>query len=208
MGHAGTGRRSPPCRHPLFPVSPTVTIPSSRAALIARRMLAERPEGRDRDQHVALAAEPAHLPLEELLVAVIVADCRQDRGVGRQRDRRCGRPVVIEPRQASRRRDAGRRPRYPPFAGQQHLAARLRSPLPPARRLPRSWQRRRDRRWPPAARRGEARARYSMTGAVAACVMTRTPEESGCTWPAAAGLSSAMCAPGAAAGRVARARFS
>ena len=39
-----------------------------------------------------------------------------------------------------------------------------------------------------------------MTGAVAACVMTRTPEESGCTWPAAAGLSSAMCAPGAAPG--------
>src|SRR5260370_6973823 len=55
--------------------------------------------GRDRDQHVAGTAETEDLPFEYPVVAIIVADCGQHRAVGRQRDGRAWRPIIIEPRQ-------------------------------------------------------------------------------------------------------------
>jgi hypothetical protein len=55
--------------------------------------------GRDRDQHVAGAAETEDLPLEYPVVTVVVGDRSQDRAVGGRGDRGARRAVVIEPRQ-------------------------------------------------------------------------------------------------------------
>src|SRR5437868_13639482 len=52
-----------------------------------------RPPGSgNHDQHVAGTAEPENLPLEHPVVAIIVANCGQNRAVGRQRseERRVG----------------------------------------------------------------------------------------------------------------------
>ena len=53
--------------------------------------------GRDRDQHVSRPAETAHLPLEDALVAPVVSKSGQHRAVGRQRDSRKRRALVVEP---------------------------------------------------------------------------------------------------------------
>src|SRR5438067_5925776 len=55
------------------------------------------PRGRDRDQHVTLMPEGAHLAFEHALIAIIVGDSGKRRRVGGQRDRRRRRPIVIEP---------------------------------------------------------------------------------------------------------------
>ena len=59
-------------------------------------MFGERPEVEIADEHVALAAERANLPLEHLLEAVVVADRGQRRGVGGERDGGERRAVVDE----------------------------------------------------------------------------------------------------------------
>src|SRR5438874_1509313 len=46
------------------------------------------PRGRDRDQHVTLMPEGAHLAFEHALIAIIVGDSGKRRRVGGQRDRR------------------------------------------------------------------------------------------------------------------------
>src|SRR6516225_11073366 len=55
------------------------------------------PRGRNCNEHVPSSAQGLHLAREEMLIAVIVADGRQDRGIGRQRD--CGQAwtIVFEP---------------------------------------------------------------------------------------------------------------
>src|SRR5580692_8418745 len=50
--------------------------------------------GRDGDEQVATAAEAAQLALEYLVVAVIVADRSEYRGVGGERD--CGERMTVE----------------------------------------------------------------------------------------------------------------
>ena len=55
------------------------------------------PRGGDRDQHVAGDAKTQNLPLEDPLVAVIIADRGQNRAVGGQRDRRGRGAVIVEP---------------------------------------------------------------------------------------------------------------
>ena len=71
-------------------VKPTVTRPSSRAALQRRNNVRRTARRRDRHEHVALAAERADLAREHLLEAVVVADRGQRRGVGGERDRGSG----------------------------------------------------------------------------------------------------------------------
>ena len=51
---------------------------------------------RDREQHVALGAERAHLLREHLLERVVVGDRGQDRRVGGERDRRQLRALALE----------------------------------------------------------------------------------------------------------------
>src|SRR5690606_23516736 len=52
--------------------------------------------GGDGDEHVALLAQRLDLAGEGVVVAVVVADRGEDRGVGGQRDRRQARAVVVE----------------------------------------------------------------------------------------------------------------
>ena len=73
-----------------------VVRPSSRAACSAATIFGERPEVEIADEHVALAAERANLPLEHLVEAVVVADRGQRRGVGGERDGGERRAVVDE----------------------------------------------------------------------------------------------------------------
>src|SRR6185437_272531 len=54
---------------------------------------------RDRDEHVASAAESAHLTLKRALETIVVTDRGEHRGIGRQRDRGQRIAVEIEPRQ-------------------------------------------------------------------------------------------------------------
>ncbi len=65
---------------------PMVVSPNSRAAFRAATIFGERPGSRNTDEHIAVAAERANLPLEHLVEAVVVADRGQRRGVGCERD--------------------------------------------------------------------------------------------------------------------------
>ena len=88
-------RISPPER----PVSPTTASRLSRAASIARRMFGERPDVDNAKNTSPALPRASDLALEHPLETVIVADRGQDRAVGRQRQCRRRRAVVIEPRQ-------------------------------------------------------------------------------------------------------------
>ena len=87
-------------------------------------MFGERPEVEIADEHVALAAERANLPLEHLLEAVVVADRGQRRGVGGERDRGQRRAVVDEASDEFRGDVLGVGGAAA-VAGEQHLAAAL-----------------------------------------------------------------------------------
>src|SRR5262249_1608693 len=54
---------------------------------------------RDCDENISWAAEPTDLPFENLVVAIVVANRSENRGIGRQSQ--CGRrrPIIIKPRQ-------------------------------------------------------------------------------------------------------------
>ena len=54
------------------------------------------PRGRDRDQHIALLSERPHLALEHALVAVIIADRGEGRGVRGQGEGRKPGAVISE----------------------------------------------------------------------------------------------------------------
>src|SRR5665213_3781823 len=54
--------------------------------------------GRNREEHIALDAERFNLPLEDIVVAVIVADGGENAGVGGKRDGAQGRPGNSQPR--------------------------------------------------------------------------------------------------------------
>ena len=96
---------------PAVPVNPTVTTPISRAAFSAAITFGDLPEVVMPMNTSPLPAEPAHLTLEHVLVAVIVADRGQHRRVGRQRDGRQRIAVEGEARPGIRRRYAGHRRR-------------------------------------------------------------------------------------------------
>ena len=91
------------------PVKPTVVTPSSRAARSAPSMFGERPEV-EMPKNTSPVRPTAHLAREQVLVAVVVADRGEHRGVGGQRDRgqrwrsKCSRDRI-------RRRGAARRRR-------------------------------------------------------------------------------------------------
>ena len=84
---AGSGRR---------PVSAQHRSPASRPARAAASRLRAAPAGGQQQQHVVAAAVGADLAGEDLLVAVVVADRGQRRGLGAQRDRRQRLPVVAQ----------------------------------------------------------------------------------------------------------------
>ena len=82
---------------PPRPVMPTVTRPFARATCRASRTLGERPEVEMPNEHVAGAADRFDLAREQALVAVVVADRGEHRGVGGQREGGQARAVVGEP---------------------------------------------------------------------------------------------------------------
>src|SRR4051794_1828950 len=61
------------------------------------------PGGGNCDQHIALAAEPAHLTLEYLVKTIVIADRGQYGCVRRQRDGRKRIPVETKAREKFRR---------------------------------------------------------------------------------------------------------
>ena len=75
-----------------------------RQAAFARRLegrdhVWRAPRSRNGNKDIAWLTEAPHLPLEDTLEAVIVADCGQDRGVDGKRDRRQWIAIEIQTRQ-------------------------------------------------------------------------------------------------------------
>src|ERR1700722_14608103 len=64
-------------------------------ALQRRQNVRRAARGRQCEQNVAAAAEPFELTREHLLETVVIADCRQRRSVGGQRDRGIGRAIFL-----------------------------------------------------------------------------------------------------------------
>ncbi len=100
---------SPACRRSALPTDGrTATFMFALAAGIAgrskpalpgrasrRQNVRRTPRGRQRQQHVTALAESLDLPREHLFETIIVGDGCQHRGVGGQRDRGAGGPVLF-----------------------------------------------------------------------------------------------------------------
>ena len=69
-------------------------MPSARHAVDGPQHVRRVAAGRDRDRDVAGAAERLHLAREDLVVAVVVGDGGERRGVGGERDRRQRAPLA------------------------------------------------------------------------------------------------------------------
>src|SRR5271169_3509761 len=77
---------------------------------------------RNRDEYISGAAETEDLALEQPVVAVVIADRRENRGIGGERERGSGSTIIIEPRQHLPGEVLGVR-RTTAIAGEKQLAS-------------------------------------------------------------------------------------
>ena len=96
MALAADGRRESRIWPPPRPVMPTVTNALSRAARSAPSTLGERPEVEMATRTSPARTDGVDLARKQLLVAVVVADRGQDRGIGGQRKGGQPRAIVSE----------------------------------------------------------------------------------------------------------------